>query len=425
MVYEFKLPDIGEGVAEGEVVKWLVKEGVEVKENQPLVEIMTDKVNVEIPSPRKGTILKLMAREGEAVKVGQVLLVIGDKGEQESPTPQAAMVQPTTPRPISTATQAPPAAVSAQARTPVVQTPAPPAAATKGQLEILATPATRKLARDLGVDITTVQGTGPSGRITEDDVKRFKDVGGGAAAVAVTVSGPRGVEERVPLRGIRKKVAEHMVKSRDTTAQVTHVDEVDMTEVVHLREKANASAEQHGIKLTYLPFIIKALITALKRYPYLNATLDDEKQEIVLKKYYNIGIATDTEQGLVVPVIKGADHKSITQLAEEIGKLSEKARAGQLALDEVQGSTFTITNVGGIGGVFATPIINYPEVGILGVHKITERPVAKDLQIQVRHMTYLSLSFDHRVLDGAMAARFMNVIKQYLEDPKLLLLETD
>lgn len=412
MPYEFKLPDVGEGVAEGEVVKWLVKEGVEVKENQPLVEIMTDKVNVEIPSPKKGTILRLMAKEGEVVKVGQVLVVIGEKGEQGaapttvSPTPKATPVQPEAP-------VAPSRAAIAQAPT------------TMKPQEILATPATRKLARDLGLDLATVQGTGPGGRITDDDVRRFKDVGRPAATVAVTVSGPKGVEERVPLRGVRRKVAEHMVKSRDTAAQVTHVDEVDMTEIVHLREKTKAASEKRGVKLTYLPFIIKALIPALKQYPYLNASLDDEKKEIVLKKYYNIGIATDTEQGLVVPVLKNADHKSITQLAEEITRLSEKARTGQLTLDEIQGSTFTITNVGGIGGVFATPIINYPEVGILGVHKITERPIAKDLQIQVRHMTYLSLSFDHRVLDGAMAAHFMNVIKQYLEDPKLLLLETD
>jgi pyruvate dehydrogenase E2 component (dihydrolipoamide acetyltransferase) len=216
-----------------------------------------------------------------------------------------------------------------------------------------------------------------------------------------------------------------MVKSKSIAAQVTHVDEVDMTEVVQLREKAKVSSEKRGVKLTYLPFIIKALIPALKQYPYLNASLDDEKGEIVLHRYYNIGIATDTEQGLVVPVIKDAEHKSITQLAAEITTLSEKARTNQLTLDQIQGSTFTITNVGGIGGVFATPIINYPEVGILGVHKITKRPVVKDSQIVVRDMTYLSLSFDHRVLDGAMAAYFVNAIKQYLEDPKLLLLETD
>ena len=414
MVYEFRLPDIGEGVAEGEVVKWLVKEGEEVKENQPLVEIMTDKVNVEIPSPKKGTVQKCMAKEGEIVKVGQVLIVIAE-GEptSASPTVPTTKLSPPTPAKVITPT-AKPQEIST----------APPQQALQPR-EILATPATRKLARDLGVDLSLVQGTGRGGRVTDEDVERFKQLGRTAAAVAVTVTGPRGVEERVPLRGIRRKVAEHMAKSKSTAAQVTHVDEVDMTEVVQLREKAKASAEKRGAKLTYLPFIIKALIPALKQYPYLNATLDDEKSEIVLKKYYNIGMATDTEQGLVVPVIKDAEHKSITQLAAEISALSEKARAGQLALNEIQGSTFTITNVGGIGGVFATPIINYPEVAILGVHKITKRPVVKDNQIVVRDMTYLSLSFDHRVLDGAMAAYFLNAVKQYLEDPKLLLLETD
>jgi len=412
MVFEFKLPDVGEGVAEGEVVKWLVKEGAEVKENQPLVEIMTDKVNVEISSPKKGTILKLNAKEGEVVKVGQVLLVIGEKGEQA----------PTGPAPSTPATPAQVAAKPAEVtRTATVV----PAAAPKKPQEILATPSTRKLARDLGVDLAIVQGTGPGGRITDDDVRRFKESGRRPAAVAVTVPTKAGVEERVPLRGIRRKIAEHMIKSTHTAAHVSHVDEVDMTEVVHLREKAKVSAEKRGVKLTYLPFIIKALIPALKQYPYLNASLDDEREEIILKKYYNIGIATNTEQGLVVPVIKDADHKSITQLAEEVAKLSERARTGQLTLDEIQGSTFTITNVGAIGGVFATPIINYPEVAILGVHKITKRPVVKDNQIVIRDMTYFSVSFDHRVLDGAMAAQFMTVIKQYLEDPKLLLLETD
>lgn len=416
MVYEFRLPDVGEGVAEGEVVKWLVKEGAEVKENQPLVEIMTDKVNVEIPSPRKGTILKLMAKEGGTVKVGQVLLVLGEKGEQTSVPAATLTLVPTAAKPAAATPTKPNVSPPSPALAPVVP---------KKPQEILATPATRKLARDLGVDLATVQGTGPGGRIVDDDVKRYKDVGGRAAAVAVTVTGPRGIEERVPLRGVRRKVAEHMVKSRDTAAQVTHVDEVDMTELVQLREKAKVSAEKRGVKLTYLPFIIKALLPALKQYPYLNATLDDDKEEIVLKKYYNIGMATDTDQGLVVPVIKGAEQMSITQLATEILRLSERARAGQLTLDEIQGSTFTITNVGGIGGVFATPIINYPEVAILGVHKITKRPVVKDNQVVIRDMTYLSVSFDHRVLDGAMAAQFMNVIKKYLEDPKLLLLETD
>jgi pyruvate dehydrogenase E2 component (dihydrolipoamide acetyltransferase) len=405
MVFEFHLPDIGEGVAEGEVVKWLVKEGDEIKENQPLVEIMTDKVNVEIPSPKKGSILRLMAKEGEVIRVGQVLLVIGEKGEQ------------------ATATTLPPTATTQIAVPSAKKEPAVPMVP-KREREILATPATRQLARDAGVDLSLVQGTGPGGRITEEDVRQYK-AGTPSPVASVKFSGKMGGEVRIPLRGIRRKTAEHMIRSKHLAAHVTHVDEVDMTEIVQLREKAKGSVEQRGVKLTYLPFIIKALIPALKQYPYLNSTFDDEKQEIVLKKYYNIGIATNTDQGLVVPVLKDADHKSIAQLAEEIAKLSEKARTGRLTLDEVQGSTFTITNVGSIGGMFATPIINYPEAAILGVHKVTKRPVVKDNQIVIRDMTYLSVSFDHRAIDGAMAAEFMNVIKQYLEDPKLLLLETD
>jgi len=395
-------------MAEAEVVKWLVKEGTEVKENQPLVEIMTDKVNVEIPSPKAGTVLKLMAKEGETIKVGHVLIVIVEKGQ---------------PYPVPT-----PTVTSVISTTPTSKIPTPPFAAdaTRPKLhEVLATPATRKLARDLEIDLTLVHATGPGSRITDDDVKSFREISGVKPMAATAKTTTASVEERVPLRGMRRKIAERMVKSRNTAAQVTHVDEIDMTEVVHLREKTKTAAEKRGIKLTYMPFIIKALIPALKQFPSLNATLDDEKEEIVLKKYYNIGIAIDTEQGLVVPVVKNADHKSINRLAEEISQLSEKARGGQLSLEEVQGGTFTITNVGGVGGVFATPIINWPEVGILGVYKITKRPVVKENQIVIREMTYLSVSFDHRVLDGVMAARFVNSIKQYLEDPKMLLIETD
>lgn len=405
MVYEFRLPDIGEGIAEGEVVRWLVREDEEVKENQPLVEIMTDKVNVEIPSPKQGKVLRLMAREGEVVKVGQVLISIEERDVPLSPP----------------STQAPSMASPAVSKTTAA--PIMPLATARRHLEILATPATRKLARELGIDLTLVPGSGPSGRITDNDVRHFKELQGKAVAVAVSVPSVRSSEERVPFRGLRRKIAERMVKSIHTAAQVTHADEVDMTEVVELREKAKQLTEKRGVKLTYLPFIIKALIQALKQYPYLNASLDDEKQEIILKHYYNIGIATETEQGLVVPVIKDAEHKSIVELAEEIERLSGKARAGLLALDEAQRGTFTITNVGGVGGIFATPIINYPEVAILGIYKIRKTPVVVDNQIIIRDMSYLSVSFDHRVLDGAMAAEFMSAVKRYLEDPKLLILE--
>ena len=404
LVYEFRLPDTGEGVAEGEVVKWLVKEGTEVKENQPLVEIMTDKVNVEIPSPKAGTVLKLMAREGDVVKVGQVLIVIGAKNEI-APTSPEAIIQVESDRPTT-------------GQTSMIGSPPE----RSQPHEILATPATRKLARDLGVDLALVHPSGQGGRITDDDVRSLMK--GTRATTVSTAKLATDLEERVPLRGMRRKIAERMSKSRSTAAQVTHVEEIDMTEIVELREKTKTGTENRGIKLTYMPFIIKALIPALKQFPYLNSTLDDEKQEIVLKKYYNIGVATDTEEGLLVPVIRNADHKSITQLAEEILRLSEKARAGQLTLDEVQGGTFTITNVGSEGGFLATPIVNWPEVAILGVYKITKRPIVMENQITIRNMTNLSITFDHRVLDGVMAAKFMNSIKQRLEDPKILLIES-
>jgi pyruvate dehydrogenase E2 component (dihydrolipoamide acetyltransferase) len=402
LIYEFRLPDIGEGVAEGEIVKWFVKEGVEVKENDPLVEIMTDKVNVEIPSPRKGTVLRIMAKEGETVKVGQVLITISETDIQ-----------------IPSSAAGPKGRVQSSSHVPAGLTAPPQVSAARNFKEISAAPATRKLARDLGVDLSLVIGTGPAGRITDDDVQRFR--ASGANVSAATVSEGVGVEDRFPLRGIRRRTAERMTKSTHTAAHVTHVDEVDMTEIVQVRERSKESVENRGVKLTYLPFIIKALIPALKQYPYLNATLDDVRGEIVVKRYYNIGVATSTEQGLVVPVLKNADHKSITQLAQELSVLGEKARSGRLTLDEIQGGTFTITNVGSIGGLFATPIINYPEVAILGIHKIAKRPIVEENEVRIRDMVYLSLSFDHRVLDGAMAAEFMNLIKQYLEDPRLLL----
>lgn len=280
---------------------------------------------------------------------------------------------------------------------------------------VLATPATRRIARELGVDLTKVRGTGPVGRVTEDDVK--------AASGKVQQTVVQSVrEERVPLRGIRKIIAERMAKSSTTAAQVTHVDEADMTELLLLREAFKGSAEKRGVKLTFLPFIIRGIIPALKEFPYVNATLD-ESGNVVLKRYYNMGIAVDTEQGLIVAVVRDVDKKDIFDLAKEIEGLAGRARAGQLGLEEVHGSTFTITNVGAIGGLFATPIINYPEVAILGTHKISKRPVVRNGKVEVRDMIYLSLTFDHRIIDGAYAARFMNKIVQTLQDPKKLLAE--
>jgi pyruvate dehydrogenase E2 component (dihydrolipoamide acetyltransferase) len=400
MVYEFKLPDIGEGVSEGEILKWMVKEGENVKEDQPLVEIMTDKVNVQIPSPRTGKISKILVKEGEVAKVGQTIVVIEEGGseKQEAQIHEQKKEEPEHAKVVSQASQA-----STQ----------------QIQQNVIATPATRRLARELGVDITKVKGTGPGGRITDEDVR----VAASSLTIEKKAEQVQLAEERIPLRGIRKLIAERMVLSKQVSAHVTHVDEVDMTDVVMLREALKGSAEKRGVRLTYLPLIIKALVPALKEFPYINASVDLSSGNIILKKYYNIGIATDTEQGLVVPVVKEVDKKDIFQIASEIEKLAERARAGQLTLEEVKGSTFTITNIGTIGGLFATPIINQPEVAILGVHKITKRPVVRDDRIEIRDVTYLSLTFDHRIVDGAYAARFTSRLIEILQDKKKLMAE--
>jgi pyruvate dehydrogenase E2 component (dihydrolipoamide acetyltransferase) len=403
LVFEFKLPDLGEGVAEGEILKWMVKEGEPVKEDQPLVEVMTDKVNVQIPAPRSGVVSKILANQGDIAKVGQVIVVIDD-GSSAAPEQAGSAVMP-------------PHAEAPRAAQP--QAPAAPSA-------VLATPATRRLARELGVDISSVRGTGPQGRVTEDDLRRASASPAAATGVPAGPTAPaaRGaLEEFVPLRGLRKVIAERMLKSSQSAAQVTHVDEADMTELVLLREAFKGSAEKRGVRLTYLPFVIKAVVPALKEFPFVNSSMDEAAGGIVLKKYYNIGIATDTPQGLVVPVVKDADKKDIFELAAEIEKLAEKARGGQLSLDEVRGSTFTITNVGAIGGLFATPLVNLPEAAILGLHRITKRPVVREGRVEVRDITFLSLSFDHRVFDGAYAARFTTRVIETLQDTKKLLAE--
>jgi pyruvate dehydrogenase E2 component (dihydrolipoamide acetyltransferase) len=416
MSYEFKLPDIGEGVSEGEIVKWHVKQGDFVKEEQPLVEIMTDKVTVTIPSPVSGTVSEITAREGEKVKVGQVLLRVTTDGQQAK---EAQPAEPTKPTPSP--------GVQEYQDTGQVE-------AEATQKRVLATPAVRKLARDLGVDLSKVVGTGPGGRVTEQDVRSYVDQARSAAAPSAAVLVEKAqqpapptesksyalaetLEERVPLRGLRRSISEKMVKSMYTIPHVTHFDEVDATTLSRLREMLKPAAEKKGVKLTFLPFIVKALCVALKEFPYLNASLDDERHEIVLKKYYNIGIATAVSEGLVVPVVHDADKKTVFEVAEEIARLTEAARNNKLTLEDVRGGTFSVTNIGSIGGVFATPIINYPEVGILGVYRITKKPVVVgDTSIVVREVLPITLTFDHRVIDGAVAASFVGRLKQILEN---------
>lgn len=418
MAYEFKFPDIGEGLTEGEIVRWLVKEGDEIKEGQPLVEVETDKALAEIPSPKTGVILKILAKEKEIVKVGQVIVVIGEKGE-------ALAAPPPKPKSVGVVGEL----EEAPEEVPAVAAKAEPVKTVLVSEHALATPAVRVLAKELGVDINKVQGTGPEGRVLEKDVRQLaeskeKPVEEVKKPVKVKKYDLYGYVERIPLRGVRRSIAKAMVKSKYTAPHVTAMDEADVTELWKIREKEKKAAEKKGIKLTILPFIIKSVLAGLSEHPYLNASLDDENEEIILKKYFNIGVATDTPEGLMVPVVKNAKEKSIFQIAEELTKLAEKARDRTIDLADLKGGTFTISNYGALGGIYATPIINYPEVAILGVGKIKDTPVVRNGKVVVRKILSLALSFDHRVVDGGEGARFLNTVIAHLEDPDLILLET-
>ncbi|MCI0587406.1 MAG: 2-oxo acid dehydrogenase subunit E2 [Planctomycetes bacterium] len=438
MPYEFRLPDIGEGVAEGEITKWLVKPGDVVREDQLLVEVMTDKATVEIPSPVAGKILELRAEVGQKVPVESVLVVIeaeGGKAAKAHGAAPAAPVKPASPAPAPAAARAPAAAPPPAPKTAPIREPAPAMAAASirmpGEAEtgtavigrrarVLAAPATRRLARELGIDLGTVTGTGPHGRVTKGDLQRPVD--GRGAGAPPRPAGP--LEERIPVIGLRRKIAEQMRRSKSTAAHFTIVDEADVSELVRLREQAAALAEPSGVRVTYLPFVLKALVAAMREHPQVNATMDEEKGELVVKRTVNVGIATDTDRGLIVPVVKDVAGKAVFQLAREIQSLAEKARSGKIALEELRDGTFTVTSAGSIGTLMATPIINVPEVAILGVHKIQKRPVVRDGAIVVRDMLYLSVSLDHRVLDGATGTRFLNAVIRGLESPALLFLGT-
>jgi pyruvate dehydrogenase E2 component (dihydrolipoamide acetyltransferase) len=431
MRYEFKLPDIGEGVIEGEVVRWLVKSGEAVTVDQPLVEVMTDKATVVIPSPKAGKVAELRGAEGGMVKVHDTLVVleVGEGGSAEPAPKKGAAVPP--PMPAD-------AVVSAVAQTngqsrPVAVAAVPPPPSNAEHLR--ATPVTRKVAADLGLNLASVTGTGPGGRILKADVLA---AGGASAARApaqapAPASGPAPVarivarteDERIPIRGIRKRIAENMQRSKRTAAHFTFVEEVDCTRLVELRNRINeAQAKTPGAaKLSFLPFIVKAVIEGLKRYPVLNASVDDEKNELVIKHHYNLGIAASTPDGLIVPVIHDADQRSLRELAQEITRLADDARTAKSRLEDLRGGTFTITSLGPIGGLFATPVINHPEVAILGVHKMRPTPVVRDGQIVAREIMYLSCAFDHRVIDGSVGAQFTYEVIKYLETPELLMLE--
>lgn len=396
MAYDVKLPDIGEGVAEGEIVRWLVKAGDAVREDQPLVEVMTDKASVEIPSPRTGTIEAIHAEEGALVPVGTVIVSIAVAGE---------------------AAAAPAPAPGAHAAAPAAPAASPaPAAAAGARVE--ATPAVRALAKELGVALESVKGSGPGGRITADDVKT-------AAAAPPAAAAPAGAETRRPLRGLRRKIAEHMRRSLTTAAQFTFVAECDFTEIVKHRAAAKPAAEAAGVKLSLLAYVFRALPAVLKEFPLLNASLDDERHEIVLKHACHLGVATNTDDGLTVPILHDADRLGLFAIAREIERLSAAAREHKLKLEELQGGTFTVTSTGTKGGVLATPILHHPQVAILGVHAITRKPAVVDEQIVIRDLGNLSLSMDHRVVDGAVGADFLYALVARLQSPAAWLDEGD
>ncbi len=460
-MFEFKLPDLGEGIHEGEILKWHVSVDGEVAEDAPLVDVETDKAAVTIPSPRGGRIASLTGDVGDTIEVGQVIAVIDEAGAAKAPAEKKEPAQPAVAAAPAAAAPAPAAARPA----PSPARPEAPAARPAGR-PVPAAPATRRLARELHVDINQVPATGPGGRVTAEDVHRFAEGGAPAAAAAVRppavpsahvaaeqVGDDRGAlaefaahaasvvpfldleplpdfsqfgpVEVEPLRSIRRKVARKMVTSMVLIPHVAHMDEADVTDLEAFRRRERDRRQgQAGGRLTLLAFVVKAVTAGLKKAPSFNASLDPFKQEIVYKQYYNIGIAADTGRGLVVPVIKGTDHKSIVQISADIEDLAARARDGKLEVDEMRGGTFTITNIGPLGGTALLPTINYPEVAILAMGQVQEKPVVRKGEIVIRKILPLTLAFDHRITDGADAARFVSEMVRQLSDPNLLLLET-
>lgn len=445
MAYEFKLPDIGEGIHEGEIVKWFVKAGDTIKEDDILLEVQNDKAVVEIPSPVDGKILELKVDEGTVSVVGDVLVTIEAEGEIPADAHGGSDEAPEQPKAEEekevTADQEKESdkADKPEAKTDKTEDTAKeePADDTK---RVIAMPSVRKYAREKEVDIRKVQGSGDNGRVLKEDIDKFVSGGGEAAAEAPAADkeapkadaakkeAPKAIpagemETREKIKGIRKAISKAMVNSKHTAPHVTLMDEVDVTDLVAHRKKFKQVAMDKGIKLTYLPYVVKALTSALREFPVLNASIDDANEEIVYKHYYNIGIAADTDNGLMVPVVKEADRKSIFKISSEINELATKARDGKLSGEEMKGGSCTITNIGSAGGQWFTPVINHPEVAILGIGRIAEKAVVKDGEVVVAPVLALSLSFDHRLIDGATAQNALNHIKRLLNDPQLLVME--
>ncbi len=437
MAKEFKLPDLGEGIEAGDVVRVLVSEGDQIEVDQGILELETDKALVEVPSPFAGTVVSLNVKEGDRVPAGTVLITVEETGAapaQEAPAePEAPPVaeepaapeQPEQPAPEPAKPEAPPE----PAAPPRPEAPAPPPPES-AQMPIPAAPSVRRFARELGVDLRQVSGSGAGGRITREDVKAYVEnamsaepaTGASPAAPTLPDFTRWGEIERQPLRGVRRKIAENLSLAWTQAPHVTQLDSADVTDLEAFRQRHKAEAEARGGKLTPTALILKAVVTALKAFPQFNASLDPAAGELILKRYYHIGIAVDTERGLLVPVIRDVDRKDIFELAAELSELAERTRQGKADLEELQGGSFTITNLGSISGTAFTPIINFPEVSILGIAQSRQEPVVRDGRIEPRLMMPICLSYDHRVIDGADGARFTKHLVESLENPERMLL---
>ncbi len=433
MKYEFQFPDIGEGIHEGVIMKWLVNQGDTVNEGQSLAEVETDKVTTEIPSPRSGKVLELKANKGDKINVGQVFVVIDTSGDAssetvigESPIAKPEVVEEETAGVVGEV-------IASSELIPASTELVAQKTTTERKGKVLATPVARKLAKDLGVDITSIIGSGPNGRVMKEDIYKAKQAPA-VEKIAVAKPAPT-VEkepliisdervERVPLTRIRKTIADRMSQSKFTIPHTTAMDEIDVTKLDEFRNKYKDVLKEEDVNLTYLPFIIKATILVLKEFPEFNSSLDEANEEIVLKHFYHIGIATDTQRGLMVPVIRDVDRLSIIELAKAIWDITTRAKDNKVELHELKGSSFSITNYGSIGGYFGIPIINYPEAAILGLGRVTKKPIVIDDEIVIRKILPVSLSYDHRIIDGASGARFINRLRELLSDPDMLLLRS-
>ncbi|PYF06458.1 dihydrolipoamide acetyltransferase family protein [Ureibacillus chungkukjangi] len=450
MAFEFRMPDIGEGIHEGEIVKWFVKPGDKIQEDDVLCEIQNDKAVVEMPSPVEGTIQEILIEEGSVAVVGDVIIRIDAPGyenlqfkgddhhKEETTSTTSAQVQGT----AEDGDKVEKAPVKGDSKEDPAVDISPDS--TDNDKRIIAMPSVRKYARSKDVNIQQVSGTGKNGRILKEDIESFLS-GGAKASTPEAVEDTAVVEEsaveekaavpapvnlegefpetREKISGIRKAIAKAMVHSKQTAPHVTLMDEVDVTALVAHRKKFKDIASEKGIKLTYLPYVVKALVSTLREYPEFNRSFDDATNEIIQKHYFNIGIAADTEKGLLVPVVKHADRKSIFTISGEINDLATRAREGRLSPNEMKGGSCSITNIGSAGGQWFTPVINHPEVAILGIGRISEKPVIKNGEIVGAPVLALSLSFDHRMIDGATAQNALNHLKRLLSDPELLLME--